>query len=60
MTDPHKFKAPYNPKDRIWLEADLMRTAPRAGRELPVKVLDLAEFDLHVEPKADYISITKS
>lgn len=26
-----------------------MRTAYPAGRELPVKVLDLAEFDLHLD-----------
>jgi len=22
MTDPRKFKAPFNPKERIWQEAD--------------------------------------
>ena len=48
MNDPRKFKAPYNPKERIWQEADRLRAAYPAGRELPVKVLDLAEFDLHL------------
>src|SRR5204862_5538896 len=36
-------------KERIWLEADRLRAAHPAGRELPVKVLDLAEFDLHLD-----------
>ena len=49
MTDPRKFKAPYNPKERIWQEADRLRAAHPAGRELPVKILDLAEFDLHLD-----------
>lgn len=49
MTDPPKFKAPFNPKERIWQEADRLRAAYPAGRELPVKVLDLAEFDLGLE-----------
>ncbi len=49
MNDPRKFKAPYNPKERIWQEADRLRAAHPAGRELPVKVLDLAEFDLHLD-----------
>jgi hypothetical protein len=49
LNDPRKFKAPYNPKERIWQEADKLRAAHPAGRELPVKVLDLAEFDLHLE-----------
>ena len=49
MTDPRKFKAAYNPKERIWQEADRLRAAHPAGRELPVKVLDLAEFDLGLD-----------
>jgi hypothetical protein len=49
VTDPRKFKAPYNPKERIWQEADRLRAAHPAGRELPVKVLDLAEFDLGLD-----------
>lgn len=49
MNDPRRFKAPYNPKERIWQEADRLRAAHPAGRELPVKVLDLAEFDLHLD-----------
>lgn len=49
MNDPSKFKAPYNPKERIWQEADRLRVAHPAGRELPVKILDLAEFDLHLD-----------
>ena len=31
MTDPRKFKAPFNPRERIWQEADKLRTAPPAG-----------------------------
>ena len=46
MNDPRKFKAPYNPNERIWQEADRLRAAHPAGRELPVKVLDLAEAAL--------------
>ena len=49
MNDPRKFKAPYIPKVRIWQEADRLRAAHPVGRELPVKVLDLAEFDLHLD-----------
>jgi hypothetical protein len=49
LNDPRKFKAPYNPKERIWQEADRLRAAHPAGREIPVKVLDLAEFDLGLE-----------
>jgi hypothetical protein len=49
LNDPRKFKAPNNPTERIWLEADRLRAAHPAGRELPVKVLDLAEFDLHLD-----------
>jgi len=49
LKDPRKFKAPFNPKERIWQEADRLRAAHPAGRELPVKVLDLAEFDLHLD-----------
>ena len=49
MNDPRKFKAPYNPKERIWQEADRLRAAHPAGHELPIKVLDLAEFDLHLD-----------
>lgn len=49
MNDPRQFKAPFIPKQRIWQEADRLRTAHPAGRELPVKILDLAEFDLHLD-----------
>ena len=49
MNDPHKFKAPYNPKERIWQEADKLRSVHPTGRSLPVKVLELAEFDLGLE-----------
>ena len=49
MTDPRKFKAPYNLKERIWQEADRLRATHPAGRSLPVKVLDLAEFDLGLD-----------
>ena len=49
MIDPRKFKAPYIPKERIWQEADQLRIAHPAGRSLSVKVLDLAEFDLHLD-----------
>lgn len=49
MNDPRQFKAPFIPKERIWQEADRLRAAHPAGRELPVKVLDLAEFDLHLD-----------
>ncbi|MGB7767708.1 MAG: ImmA/IrrE family metallo-endopeptidase [Verrucomicrobiia bacterium] len=46
MNDPQKFKAPFIPKERIWQEADRLRTTYPAGCKLPVQVLDLAEFDL--------------
>jgi hypothetical protein len=49
LNDPRKFKAPYIPKERIWQKANELRAAHQAGRELPVKVLDLAEFDLHLD-----------
>lgn len=49
MNDPRRFKAPFIPKERIWHEADRLRATHPAGRELPVKVLDLAEFDLHLD-----------
>ena len=49
MTDPRRFKAPFIPKERIWQEADRLREAHPAGRSLPVKVLDLAEFDLGLD-----------
>jgi hypothetical protein len=49
LKDPRRFKAPFIPKERIWEEADKLRAAFPAGRELPVKVLDLAEFDLHLD-----------
>jgi hypothetical protein len=48
LNAPRKFKAPFVPKERIWQEADKLRAAYPAGRELPVEVLDLAEFDLHL------------
>ncbi len=46
MIDPRKFKAPFIPKDRIWQEADALRAKYPSGRCLPVRILDLAEFDL--------------
>lgn len=46
MIDPAKFKAPYIPKERIWQEADTLRSKHPSGRCLPVQLLDLAEFDL--------------
>jgi hypothetical protein len=49
VTDPRKFKAPFNPKERIWQVADRLRAEHPAGRELPVRILDLAEFDLGLE-----------
>lgn len=49
MNNPRHFKAPFIAKERIWQEADRLRAAHQAGRELPVKVLDLAEFDLHLD-----------
>jgi hypothetical protein len=49
VTDPRHFKAPFIPKERIWQEADRLRAAHRAGRTLPVEVLDLAEFDLGLD-----------
>lgn len=49
MTDPRKFKAPFNSKERIWQEADKLRAAHPAGRSMPVQVLDLAEFDLGLD-----------
>jgi len=39
LNDPRKFKAPYNPKERIWQEADRLRAAYPAGRWRPVKGL---------------------
>jgi len=32
LNDPRKFKAPYNPKERIWQEADQLRAAHPAGQ----------------------------
>jgi hypothetical protein len=49
VTDPRRFKAPYHPKERIWQEADHLRSQHPAGRSVPVKVLDLAEFDLGLD-----------
>jgi uncharacterized protein DUF955 len=49
VINPRKFKAPFNPKERIWQEADRLRAAHPAGRELPVQILDLAEFDLGLD-----------
>ncbi len=46
MNDPRRFKAPFLGKERIWLEADRLRAAYPSGAFLPVRVLDLAEFDL--------------
>jgi hypothetical protein len=34
MADPRRFKAPYNPKERIWQEADRLRAAHPADRAL--------------------------
>ena len=49
MSDSRKFKAPFIAKERIWNEADQLRAAHPAGRSLPVRVLDLAEFDLGLD-----------
>ena len=49
MNDPRHFKAPFIPKEEIWQKADRLRAAHPSGRELPVKVLDFAEFDLHLD-----------
>jgi hypothetical protein len=49
LNGPRPFKAPFNPQERIWQEADRLRAARRSGYALPVKVLDLAEFDLHLD-----------
>ncbi|MBI2929731.1 MAG: ImmA/IrrE family metallo-endopeptidase [Verrucomicrobia bacterium] len=49
MNDPRRFKAPYISKERIWQEADRLRAAHPAGAFLPVRALDLAEFDLGLE-----------
>jgi hypothetical protein len=49
VIDPRHFKAPFIPKERIWQEADHLRTAHPAGRSLPVQILDLAEFDLGLD-----------
>jgi hypothetical protein len=46
VIDPAKFRAPYIPKERVWQEADTLRAEHPSGRCLPVRVLDLAEFDL--------------
>jgi hypothetical protein len=44
VTNPLKFKAPDNPNERIWQEADRLRTAPQTGGSLPVKAIKFAEF----------------
>jgi hypothetical protein len=49
LNDPRKFKAPFIPKARIWQEADRLRAEHPAGRLLPVRILDLAEFDLGLD-----------
>jgi hypothetical protein len=49
VTDPRRFKAPFIPKERIWQEADRLRETYVSGRTPPVKVLDLAEFDLGLD-----------
>jgi hypothetical protein len=49
LNDPRHFKAPCIPKERIWQEADQLRAAHTAGHELPIQVLDLAEFDLSLD-----------
>ncbi len=46
MIDPRKFKAPFIPKETIWQEADALRAKHPSGQCLPVRILDLAEFDL--------------
>lgn len=57
MTDPRRFKAPFIPKERIWQEADRLRATHPAGSSLPVKVLDLGEFDLGLDliPSAAWV-----
>ncbi len=49
MNDPRRFEAPVLPTERLWQEADRLRAAHPAGAVLPVRVLDLAEFDLGLE-----------
>ena len=41
MTDPRQFEAPYNPAERIWQEADRIRTPRLTDRPPDVKVLAL-------------------
>lgn len=43
--DPRRFKAPCNPKERIWHEADRLRAVHPAGRSLPVRIIDLIPVD---------------
>lgn len=47
--DPRQFRAPYITKDRIWKAADELRAKFASGAQLPVNVLDMAEFDLGLE-----------
>jgi hypothetical protein len=49
MNDPRKFKAPFLGRECIWQTADRLRAAHPAGAFLPVRVLDLVEFDLGLE-----------
>ena len=47
--DPKQFRAPYIAKERIWQAADELRAKFASGGQLPVNVLDMAEFDLGLE-----------
>ncbi len=51
---PRRFKAPFLRRTHIWEKADGLRSRFPSCATLPVPVLDLAEFDLHLElvPKA--------
>ena len=49
MNDPRIFKAPHNPKERMWQEPDRLRAAHPTGRPLPVRVLDPARFGLGLD-----------
>src|SRR6266540_779651 len=52
--DPRRLKAPCLRRTQIWEKADGLRSRFPSCATLPVPVLDLAEFDLHLElvPKA--------
>jgi hypothetical protein len=49
LINPDKFKAPFIPNERIWHEAERLRAAHPVARQVPVQVLDLAEFGLDLD-----------